>query len=358
MLTRARRMLVSVAMASTLVFASISAAQEPLPITDVFRTAAPAVVRVQAAIQSDTTSGRAPTRLICTGVFISKAGRLLTFAGEHNEVARASRIWIEKDGIPYLAQLVGSDPRSKIALLQAVKLPTGIETITIDPEAARLPIGSQVIAVSSPLSIEDPSPSVGILAGFESNFGENVFPCSYARVTIPSGDAESGSPVMDTSGRLVGISVASLPQYSSSYLVPARSLAHIVAQIEGTGRVAYPSLPIECDEHVDTRTLSREVIVTKIQPDSAASRAGLRVGDAIRRIDGATIRRMHDYRDVMFFAKPGQYLQLEIEREGRLVTFQLMAEVAEQESAPITAPPPLTTSPGAPVLPPNGMPSP
>lgn len=320
--------------------------------------AAPAVVRVQAAIQSDTPTGRAPTRLICTGFFINKTGRLLTFAGEHNEVARASRIWIEKDGLPYLAQLVGSDPRTKVALLQAVKLPPGLEAVPIEPGEGRLAIGSPVVSVSAPLSIEDPSPSSGLLAGFESNFGENVFACSYARVTIPSGDAESGSPVLDASGRLVGISVASLPQYNSSYLVPTRALTRIVEDLEAGGRVVYATLSMECDEHVDTRTLSRQVVVSKIPPDSAASRAGVRVGDTIRRIDGVNIRRLHDYRDALFFAKPGQYLQFEIEREGRQVTFQLMAEPAIQETTPITAPPPLTTSPAAAMPPPNGSAAP
>jgi len=335
-----------------LVGASARAAERSA--AEVFRTIAPAVVRVQAAIQSDSPSGRAPTRLICTGVFIDKSGRLLTFAGEHNEVARASRIWIEKDGLPYLAQLVGSDPRSKIALLQAVKLPAGFEPVAIDPAIARPAIGSTVIAITAPLSIDDPSPAAGLLAGYESNFGANVFPFSYARVTIPSGDAESGSPVLDLDGRLVGISVASLPQYGSSYLVPTRALARIVADLEGGGPMSYPMLPIECDEQADTRTLTRSVIVARVAPDSAASRAGLRVGDLIRRIDGVNIRRMHDYRDALFFARTGQYLQLEVERDGRLVTFQLPAEAAVQESKPITAPPPLITSPASPAPPPGG----
>lgn len=322
-------------------------------VPEIFRANAPAVVRVQAAIQSDSPSGRAPTRLICTGVFISKAGRVLTFAGEHNEVARASRIWIEKDGLPYLAQLVGSDPRSKIALLQAVKLPAGIDAIAVDAAPERPAVGSEVIAITAPLSIDDPSPSTGVLAGFESNFGDNVFPFSYARVTIPSGDAESGSPVFDVQGRLVGISVASLPQYNSSYLVPTRALARLVEALESGGQMSYTTLPIECDEHADTRTLTRQVVVGKVLPESAASRAGIRVGDTIRRIDGANIRRLHDYRDALFFAKGGQYLQLEIEREGRLITFQLPAEASVQESAPLTAPPPLTTAPTAPTPPPG-----
>jgi len=340
------------------VLAAATAPAVLLPAADrgvpaVFRATAPAVVRVQAAIQSDTPSGRAPTRLICTGVFIDKSGRLLTFAGEHNEVARASRIWFEKDGLPYLAQLIGSDPRSKIALLQAVKLPPGFEPVAVDAAIERPPIGSTVVAVTAPLSIDDPSPATGVLAGYESNFGENVFPFSYARVTIPSGDAESGSPVLDLDGRLVGISVASLPQYGSSYLVPTRALLRLIEDLEAGGRMNYPTLPIECDEHADTRTLARQVVIAKIAPDSAASRAGIQVGDTIRRIDGVNIRRLHDYRDALFHARAGQYLQLEVERDARLVTFQLPAEAPVQESAPLTAPPPLTTSPTPPTPPPG-----
>lgn len=341
----ARRLGIALAAALVPIGSSSLAAAGPI---DIYQRSAPAVVRVQAALQGDMPAGRAPTRLICTGFFITRGGRVLTFAGERNELARASRIWIEKDGLPYLAELVGTDPRAKVALLQVVKLPAGFDIVSIEPPAERPSVGTPVLAISSPLSIDTPSPSHGLIAGYESNFGENVFPFTYARVTVPSGDAESGSPVLDHEGRLIGLSVASLPQYNSSYLVPTRALARLVEDFDAAGRVTYGSLPIECDEHADTVALTRLVVVGKVLPDSSASRAGLRVGDAIRRIDGVNIRRIHDYRDALFFARVGQYLQLEVERDGRTIPFVLPVEASVIESAPITAPPPLTTSPAPP----------
>jgi hypothetical protein len=193
--------------------------------------------------------------------------------------------------------------------LLVVKLLKRLRRGAVEPRWSARPSAS-VVAVTSPLSIDDPSPSSGIIAGYESSFGDIIFPFTYARVTIPSGDAESGSPVLDLEGRLVGISVASLPQYSSSYLIPARALARLIDDFSTSGNITYSTLPIECDEHADTASLSRQVMVNKVPPDSSASQAGMRVGDTIRRIDGVTIRRLHDYRDALFFARSASIFNL------------------------------------------------
>jgi hypothetical protein len=58
----------------------------------------------------------------------------------------------------------------------------------------------------------------------------------------------------------------------------------------------------------------------------------LRPGDIVRRIGSMPIRRIHDVRDALFFSRPGEYLTIEIDRDGRPLDWALPVEAAGTES--------------------------
>lgn len=282
---------------------------------------AKAVVRVKAVTEELDASGK-PTRWVSSGFFIDREGRVVTNLAT---TAAPSRVWIEQNGLPYLAELVGFDPITDLALLQLVKLPERFGVIPIEDAAKKLPVGSLALAITSPLEF-DPTPFLGLVAGYESYFTSFRFPFTYMRVTIPAGPGENGSPVLSLHGKLAGISVASLPDVRSSYLVPARALARIVADLSALGRVAYSDLPIDFVEKPDAANLNRQVVVAGVKPDSSAARADVRTGDIVRLLGTDPVRTIHDVRDALFYARPGEFISLEVEREGRRIPFALPLE--------------------------------
>lgn len=338
--------------------ASFAAGQDAVALdqqlVQLYRDNAAAVVRVKIATQELDENGKLHTALlVLSGFFITHEGRVLTNAGENNATARATRIWIEKDGLSFLAELIGSDARSNIALLQAVKLPEKFGVIAV-PETDDLPpAGSIILAITSPLDF-DPSPATGLITGFESYFSENVFPFTYLRVNIPGGPGEGGSPVLNLGGQLVGVEVASVPQVRSSYVVPARALRRLIDDFATAGRVTYGTLPVEFAEYPDSLNVSRQVVISEVVPESSAARAGLRVGDIVRRLGVSPVRRIHDVRDAVFFARVGQHLVMEVEREGRRMEFALLVEAKPDSSPAATANPassPAASAVGAPPAP-------
>ncbi len=327
---RIRRLALLLALSPALVVAN---GLEPLPlqqrVLDLHRMIAPAVVRVS-FLYEDPAGRGVPTKGVFSGFFFSRDGKVLTNVGSKGTVSRA---WVEKDGLSFLAEIVGTDPRTNIALLQLVKLPEEFGVIPIEPGGETPPPGSMVFGLSVPLDLEVNS-GLGMVSGHESNFADVVFPFTYTRINLPVGNGEGGSPVVDLQGDLVGITVASLPDVRSSYLVPARALPRIIEDLERSGKVAYGELPIEFAERPDPTNTSRLVVVAAVAPDSSAARADVRAGDVVKRLGTSTVRRIHDVRDAIFQARPGQFISLEVERAGKRIPFALPVERHDETAAP------------------------
>jgi serine protease Do len=214
-----------------------------------------------------------------------------------------------------------------------VRLPNDIDFIPIEEPSEKPPIGSIVMAISSPYGLS-PSPTLGLVTGYESSFAEFEFPFSYLRSNIPIGPGELGFPVLSMEGKLVGISVASITGGRSSFIVPTKALNRIVEDFTLHGQVVYGTLPVSFRESEDSANSSIQVVVSEVRPGSSAARAGLHPGDVVRRIGTTTIKRMHDIRDALFFSQPGDYLPIQIDRGGRPLEWALPVEAiqSEQES--------------------------
>ena len=287
---------------------------------DLYRAHSNAIVRVKVATEDLDETGRPQiSLLVFSGFFVSPEGQVLT---NSTATEQASRIWVEKNGLPYLAEVIGNDPRTNVGLLQLLKLPRSFSFIPLTLENEIHEIGSVVVAITSPLDFS-PTPSIGLVTGFESFFSNFVFPFTYTRVSIPGGPAEGGSPILDLDGHLVGISVASVPEVRSSYVVPTRALVRLHTQLEAVGSVRYGGLPVEFAERPDRLNVAKEIYVVEILSDSSASESGLQKGDVLRDIDGQPAESINQIRDTIFYSEIGKFLSLEFERENKRLTFAL-----------------------------------
>jgi serine protease Do len=285
-------------------------------ITEIVSSQIDGVVRVKASAEDLNQAGETIVSLrVGTGFFISRHGHILTNA---SVAMNAIRVWVELNGVQYAADHIGSDPETNVSLLKLMVLPEAFPYFPVSAHHEKPAPGSLVLAITCALEFE-PSPSLGMITGHESSFSQRMFPVPYLRVNIPAHPGEGGSPVVDLNGRLVGMMVASLPEVGSSYLLPARALVSVRDDLLYSGKVTYGWIGADLKERI-SRQEGRQVFVEKVLSGGAGADSGLRVGDRLIRMDEVSIRRVDDVRTASFFQRVGNFVEVEVERDGKIIS--------------------------------------
>lgn len=301
-------------------------------IVSLYQEKSDAVVRVKVATKSIDENGKKSTTLtVISGFFISDDGEVVTNAIPTENVGR---LWIVKNGVSHIAELIGTDAHSNISLIQTLNPPRSFSHLPLDSPPAKPRIGSFAFAVTSPLDF-NPSPAWGFVTGFESQFAELTFPFTYTRISIPIGPAEGGSPIFNMNGELLGISVAALPDVNSGYIVPTNSLQRILSDLKSKGHTLYGTIPVSFEEKVGKKNLSKRVHIKSIETDSQAQKAGIKAGDIFLASGDIAITTVNQLRDLIFFMKPGEFLPMTIERDGAEIEFALLIEASSTERDPL-----------------------
>lgn len=287
------------------------------------------VVRIKAAFKKDKNTSEKNnepkiTLRIGTGFFIDKEGHILTNA---STVYNAERVWIEWNGLPISTEVIGHDPRTNISILKVDTIPENVSYFNLDNLARLTPIGTLAISIGCTLDFE-PAPTLGIVKGYQSSFGKRVFPTTLLRTSIPGGPGEAGSPIIDFNGSLIGILVASLPEIQSSCILPVNALLRIRDDLINQGKVNYSWFGIEVSQ------LNRsDVVIEKVIPNSPADNNLLKEGDVLLRVGEIEIHKVEDVRIASFNTRPGQYVNLKIKRDQKIMDIAIQVT-----SLPIDAP--------------------
>jgi serine protease Do len=250
---------------------------------------------------------------LSTGFFISKEGYLIT-ANAHL-LQDAVRVIFEYDGVPYIADVAGVDLVTNIALLRAPKLPGAFGVLDLADSPELPPLGTMLLAVTCKRG-DEPGPSPGILQGYNAKYGDQKLPALYLRTNIPDDGAESGSPVFDLEGKLVGLMVVTLPETRSSLVLPTRALIRVREDLLDHGHVQYGHFGFSGKQFVTAETGSL-MLIDDVEYGGPAATAGLKVGDVLLAIGDTTISTDQDITQLAFFARPGQYVTVRVRRDGK-----------------------------------------
>jgi len=281
--------------------------------------------------------GRPDRRGGGSGFIIREDGLILT---NHHVIEEADEIVVRlADRREFVAELVGSDAETDIAVLRidAEDLPTlefGDSTL--------LRPGQWVIAIGSPFQFEQ-SVTAGIVsAKGRSQAQQQYVPFIQSDAAINPGN--SGGPLLNTAGEVVGINSWILSSSGGniglSFSIPIETAASTVEQLLEFGRVSRGYLGVGIQgvnrERADALGLDRPVgaLVNRVEPDSAADRAGVEVGDVILEVNGRAIEVHTDLPPVIGSIRPGEEVVLTVSRWGK--TRELTATLDELEQDPQT----------------------
>ena len=278
---------------------------------------------------------RTPTSL-GSGFIISADGYIIT---NNHVVTDADQIVVRlSDRREFIAELIGADKRSDIALLKVDG--NDLPTVSLG-SSAELEVGEWVLAIGSPFGF-DYSVTQGIISAIGRSLpNENYVPFIQTDVAINPGN--SGGPLFNLDGEVIGVNAQIYSRTGGfmglSFAVPIDVVVNVYSQLRERGYVARGWLGVLIQDV--TRELAASfamdkphgALVAKVLDDSPAARARLEVGDIIVSYDGVEIAFSSDLPPLVGGSKINAEAELEIIRAGKRKTLKaLIAELPEQEA--------------------------
>lgn len=255
-----------------------------------------------------------------SGVIVGDDGLIVT---NHHVIEGAREIWVNtSDGTAHLAQLVGSDPSTDLAVLEIdTEVPLPAMRFGNSDEVC---VGEWVLAVGNPLNLTS-TVTAGIVSAkgrnirlLESNASKDIFPVeSFLQTDAAVNPGNSGGALVNMRGELIGINTAIASRTGSyagySFAIPASIVAKVTRDLQEFGRVQRAYLGIQ------VASSPNRVEVASTLPDGGAAVAGLLPGDHIVAVNGIRTGNFPSLQEQLSKHRPGDRVNLTLERQRRSI---------------------------------------
>ncbi len=262
-----------------------------------------------------------PARGEGSGFIVSSDGYILTNA---HVVKGADDVVVKLiDKRTFTAKVVGADARTDVAV---IKITANNLPVVKLGDPTRLRVGEAVAAIGSPFGFEN-SVTAGIVSAKGRSLpSESYVPYIQTDVAINPGN--SGGPLFNMQGEVVGINSQIYSRSGGyqgvSFAIPIDVAMEVVDQLKSGGSVSRGWLGVMIQEVTADLAESfgldrpRGALVSQVQVDSPAQKAGLQASDVILTFNGKTVENSGDLPRMVGMAKPGTTIQTEIWRKGRI----------------------------------------
>jgi len=273
-----------------------------------YKTCSPSVVRIVTTPASKKQSNSS-CPLIASGFFVSEDGYIITSA--NTTCSKGFITVITHDNWEYPADIVAIDKVYNIALVKIDE--SGHPTLKLGSAADCVP-GTLVMSITNPYGLANTF-SVGFVNGLNrTGFGAGYYD-SFIQTSLPLNPGDSGSPLFNCEGEVIGVMTAVLVNDSNSgspvpgmfhpqnisFAVPIDMIKHQILNMIDKGKPVRSWLGVEVKNpgredigFYQFKSVGKGIIITKVFPQSPAYFSGLKEGDMITSVDGQDIRDVND----------------------------------------------------------------
>jgi S1-C subfamily serine protease len=265
-----------------------------------------------------------------SGFIIDRDGIILTNA---HVVDRADKVTvILKDGRSLEGKVQGVDPVTDLAVVKI----KGAKNLPIAQlgDSDIVKVGDWAIAVGNPFGLDN-TVTLGIVSTLKrasAAVGMTDKRLDFIQTDAAINPGNSGGPLLDAQGRVIGINTAiRADAMGIGFAIPINKAKTISTQLARGEKVAHPYLGVQmvtltpeiaAENNSDPNALFQipeinGVLVVKVLPNTAASIAGMRRGDAILEVNGEAIRDANQLQDVMENSLVSKQIQVRILRDGK-----------------------------------------
>ncbi|OGA20853.1 MAG: 2-alkenal reductase [Betaproteobacteria bacterium RIFCSPLOWO2_02_FULL_65_24] len=271
-----------------------------------FRAAAPSVAYITtASLRFSPFAGANVAQGAGSGFVWDQAGHVVT---NYHVIEGANLVYVQLDaGDPIQAQVIGGAQDYDIAVVRLRRTPAGLRALTVG-SSKNLQVGQATFAIGNPFGLSR-TLTTGIISALERRLpttgGREVRGVIQTDAAINPGN--SGGPLLDSSGRLIGMNTAIYSESGTSagigFAIPVDLIQRVVPQVIKNGRAARPGIGIAAaDEVIAAKLGVRGVVVLGVARGSPADRAGIRPfdprsrepGDVIVALNGKAVESLSD----------------------------------------------------------------
>jgi serine protease Do len=256
-----------------------------------------------------------------SGFIINANGTIVT----NNHVVKGARdvsVTLD-DGSVLPAKIVGTDPRTDIAVLK-VNAGHPLPFIQLGNSRNVKP-GEWVVAMGNPFGLGG-TVTAGIVSAVSRDIGDGPYD-QFIQVDAPINQGNSGGPLFTQDGKVIGMNTAILSPTGGSvgigFAIPSDMIRTVSAQLEKTGHVVRGYVGVEAQQITPTTAQAMHLqqhegaLLAGIQPDSPASRAGLQPGDVITAVNGTKIDGPRELAVNVANVQPGDEAHLIVLHDGK-----------------------------------------
>jgi len=242
------------------------------------------------------------------------------------------------------AEIIGTDPRTDIAVIRIKgRVPGDLPTVTLGDSDA-LEVGDLVMAIGAPFGLIQTATTGIISAKGRSDVGITDYE-DFLQTDAPINPGNSGGPLINMRGEVVGMNSAiatSVGQFAGvGFSIPSNLIKTLLPRLIKGEKITRGQLGVVIQEI--TKDLAKQfglsetkgVLVSQVNKDSPAEKAGIKVGDVIVRYDGKDAEDVRHLRNLVAATAPGTKVKIGIIRNGKEET--LTATIGQQEAETTTA---------------------
>jgi len=268
-----------------------------------------------------------------SGVIVSADGYLVT---NNHVVQRASSIEVQlRDKRSFKGKVVGADPDTDVAVvkIEGKDLPTASLG-----DSSSLHVGDIVMAFGNPFDFEFTVTRGSVSAigrpGTRVNKLEN-----FIQTDAAINPGNSGGALVNVRGQVIGINTFIVSGNSGpggeggflglGFAIPSNTVKHVMEDLVKTGKVSRGYLGIRIGGLTDALAKQFHVpdtsgaLVDDVTPDSPADKAGIKVGDVVRKLDGQKVEGSGELTASIANMNPGTTVNLEVFRDGKPINIKV-----------------------------------
>lgn len=281
---------------------------------------------------------KTPRRSLGTGFIIDKDGYVFT---NNHVISQAEEIKVSlENGEEYSARVIGTDPKTDIAL---IKIDAEYELPIIEfGDSDALQVGEWVMAIGNPFGLSH-TVTVGVVSAKGRSIGSGPYD-DYIQTDASINPGNSGGPLINTKGEVIGISSAIYAGNTGGnigigFAIPINLAKSILEDLKTEGSVTRGHLGVMIQKITPELAKSFKLsenqgaLVGDVMKGSPAEKGGIKRGDVIIKFDGKAITKMEELPTVVAHTSPGKQVEVIVIRDGKEKVIKTTLDKLEDRTA-------------------------